>query len=999
MVSNNLGSIFKALDIKEENGLAFDKSQNMTTYQKQFFLHAKEKLNIDAVYFLRDSDGTPKIPLIYFSAMDSYDPEKIAQLHRLSWNMGNAPLLFVVLPDKILIYNNYVPPKSKDGKLDPKKGLIETIEIVANLEKQRKLQNYHRIELETGEYWRKNNKRFNVNNRIDTTLINNLRIMRKSLLKRINSNKLKAPKEEINSTSIVHGLLGRSILIKYLEERTDSQGNSVFPSDFFSTYLPNANSYTDILKNKEATYKLFSFLEDKFHGDIFPLVDNEIDVVSEADLQQLRLFLIGDIDLESNQLTLWPLYSFNAIPIQLISSIYELFFHLEIMETEDEENGTYYTPYHLVELLMDEVLPWEGPYKETKVLDPACGSGIFLVEAYRRIIGKWMYTNEKITIDSQKLIDLMRENIFGIDCNGEAIRIASFSLCLTMCDYLEPRSIWRDLEFPELKHNNLFISDFFSDASDFVNHKFDIIIGNPPWESTLSPAANEYIIETKHPIGDDQIAQAFSWRAAEFCHDNGDVCLLMPSKGFLFNRSNTNSNYRRTFLETYDVSVIINFSAFRKVLFDHATGPAVGIVFKPQEPKDSTPIFYCTPKPIYSIEDRRKFFIEPIDICRIPRDIIDDDRIWKIAMWGGPRDLDLINKITVYPSLRSFADQNKMSYAEGFKKGNRKKTCTDFLDQPVVYAKNMLPYYVEKQTLSTIDEVKFECTVERNRSIFYAPHLLIKQSPKKWRFWASALDYDAVFNHSILGINGNNDILKYLCLIINSKLFSYYHIMTSRRWLVERDELEAGEILSFPIPALNEDKLIDVSRLFNKAISSKEQNQADIDQFVFNLYKLTDYEVHLVEDAINFVFDYFNAKGKSHAFSLPKHSDLKTYSEIVCKVLQASLDRSSSFDCKIYSGHAPLAVAQINLLGDDNFQEISLSVDGELNTLLKELDALLLEERSESVYVKRNVRVYSKNVVYVIKPNQQRYWTYSAACRDADEIFADIMRAWRGENE
>jgi len=284
------------------------------------------------------------------------------------------------------------------------------------------------------------------------------------------------------------------------------------------------------------------------------------------------------------------------------------------METEDEENGTYYTPYHLVELLMDEVLPWEGPYKKTKVLDPACGSGIFLVEAYRRIIGKWMYTNEKATIDSRQLINLLRENIFGIDCNEEAIRVASFSLCLTMCDYLEPRSIWGDLEFPELKRNNLFTSDFFSDNCDFINYKFDVIIGNPPWESTLSPAAEEYIRKTKHPIGDDQIAQAFSWRAAEFCHEYGSVCLLMPSKGFLFNRSNTNRNYRCTFLKTYDVSVIINFSAFRKVLFEHATGPAVGIVFRPQQPQDSSPIFYCTPKPIYSIEDRRRFFIEPIDI-------------------------------------------------------------------------------------------------------------------------------------------------------------------------------------------------------------------------------------------------------------------------------------------------------------------------------------------------------------------------------------------------
>lgn len=999
-MSNNLGSIFKALDIEEKNGLATDENQFMTTYQKQFFLHAKEKLNIDAVYFLRDSDGTPKTPLVYFSAMDTYDAEKIAQLHRLSWNMGEAPLLFVVLPDKLLIYNNYVSPKAKDGKLDPKKGLIEIINIVKDLEKQRQLQNYHRIELETGEYWRKNCIRFNVDNRIDTTLINNLKIMRETLLKRIKGNNCFNSGKRNSSASIVHGLLGRSILIKYLEERTDSQGNSVFPSDFFSTYLPNAKTYTDVLTNKNATYKLFSFLKDKFHGDIFPLVDIENDIVTEDDLQQLRLFLMGETNFENNQLALWPLYSFNAIPIQLISSIYEMFFHLEVMENKNEEKGTYYTPYHLVEMLMDEVLPWEGTYKKVKVMDPACGSGIFLVEAYRRIVGKWMYANRKINIDSNQLIRLMQESIFGVDCNGEAIRIASFSLCLTMCDYLEPRSIWNELEFPELKYNNLFSNDFFSDDNGFEKQKFDIIIGNPPWESELSEDAKKYIKKTKHPIGDDQIAQAFSWRTAELCTDNGDVCLLMPSKGFLFNRSDTNTKYRKVFFDTYDVSVIINFSAFRKILFQHATGPAVGVIFKPRKPQDSSPIFYCTPKPVYSIEDRRRFLIEPIDICRIPKDIINDDLIWKITMWGGPRDLDLINKIrTSHPELGDFADEKSMNKAEGFKLGNKKKVCKDFLDKPMVYAKDMKPYYIDQIDLSILKQTQFECTVEKNRSIFDSPHLLIKQSPKKWRFLASVLDYDAVFNHSILGIHGEQSILEYLCLLINSKVFSYYHLMTSRRWLVERDELEAGEIMSFPVPVPDDTILERAKNLFNEACSLESESYSVIEQFIFELYRLTDYEIKLIEDAIDYIFDYFNAKGKSDALSLPQKNDFKTYSEIICQVLRSSLDKTSKFTCTTYSSHTPLAVARINLLEDSNKSTLPLAVDDELNISLKGLDDLLLDQRAESVYVKRNVRVYNKNEVYIIKPNQRRYWTYSAACRDADEIFSDIMKAWRGGNE
>lgn len=86
--------------------------------------------------------------------------------------------------------------------------------------------------------------------------------------------------------------------------------------------------------------------------------------------------------------------------------------------------------------------------------------GYFLVEAYRRMVGKWMYTNDAKTISNEQLVKIMQNCIFGVDLNGEAIRIASFSLSLVMCDYLEPRSIWETLEFPRLLGYNLFVNDF-----------------------------------------------------------------------------------------------------------------------------------------------------------------------------------------------------------------------------------------------------------------------------------------------------------------------------------------------------------------------------------------------------------------------------------------------------------------------------------------------------------------------------------------------------------
>ena len=512
-----LNGIFECLDINSSTGLATEDSlQSMTSFQRLFYTQVHEKIGIDAVYFLRDENGIAKIPLIYFSAIQKYDAKQVAELHRLSWNLGEAPLLFVVTPDEILIYNNYETPRVvENGNLDPNAGIIETLNLTNGLASQRlALKKYHRSLIESGEYWRQSMTRFDVQSRVDSTLMSNLRIMRRTLINQI-SKRCDTSKETI--TGVVHVLLNRSIFIKYLEERKDSNGETVFPQDFYCNFMKSAKQYTDVLNSKEATYNLFRTLKEKFNGDTLQVSEIEAEIITQDDLNELRTFILGDSELESKQLTLWPLYSFDIIPIQLISSIYELFFHLS---EEDDEKGTYYTPLHLVNLVMDEVYPWEGEYKDTSFFDPSCGSGVFLVEAYRRLVCRWMSQNDVHTINCDQLNLLLKNSIFGVDINEEAIRVASFSLSLAMCDFLDPRSIWDKLSFPRLLDNNLISSDFFDEDKSFNNRRYDVIIGNPPWQSNITGKTKEYLKKANRVIGDKQIAQAFSIKCSELCNPN-----------------------------------------------------------------------------------------------------------------------------------------------------------------------------------------------------------------------------------------------------------------------------------------------------------------------------------------------------------------------------------------------------------------------------------------------------------------------------------------------
>lgn len=986
-----LKGIFECLDINSNTGLATEDSlPEMSPFQRLFYTQVHEKLGIDAVYFLRDANGIAKIPLIYFSAIQKYDATKVAELHRLSWNLGEAPLLFVVTTDEVLIYNNYEAPQALEaGNLDPTAGIIETLSLTDGLASQRlALQKYHRSLLESGEYWRQSMTRFDAQGRVDTTLMSNLRIMRRTLINQI-SKRCDKSKETI--TSVVHSLLSRSIFIKYLEERKDSNGETVFPQGFYADFLESAKQYTDVLNSKEATYRLFRTLKEKFNGDTLQVSEVEIEIITQNDLDELRTFILGDSELESKQLALWPFYSFDIIPIQLISSIYELFFHLS---DEDDEKGTYYTPLHLVNLVMDEVYPWEGEYKDTSFFDPSCGSGVFLVEAYRRLVCRWMSQNSVHTITCDQLNLLLKNSIFGVDINEEAIRVASFSLSLAMCDFLDPRSIWDKLSFPRLLDNNLISSDFFDEDKSFNNRRYDIIVGNPPWQSNITGKTKEYLKKANRVIGDKQIAQAFSIKCSELCKQNGIICLLMPSKGLLFNRSDKSRTYRANLFSDNNVLAIINLSVYRKFLFDHASGPAAAIIYTPKKEEINQPIVYCTPKPIYTIEDIRKFSIDPTDICKIPRDIIDDDRIWKIAMWGAPRDLELIAKMqSTFAPMVSFIEENHMATAEGFKRGNRKTQCHDFEGLPLVDAKAFKPYYVSSSELKTVDFDDFECIVKNAREIFAAPHLIIKQSHKNGTFLSEVLDYDAVFNHSLLGVHGNINELKYLSVIIGSRVFSYYHILTNRKWLVERDELEAGDIWQTPIPSPSDAEIAEACEIFDElAISPAKKENAE--QFVRHMYRLKEYESYQIDDVIDYVYDYFKKKQHSVSFERPNTGAYKLYYDSISEVLTNTFGSSTRLTGDLYFGDAPLSVLVLNIGRQSDKGLNVITSNDRLNEILSSLDSSLVDNK-QMVFVRRNLRIYQQDKIYIVKPSQRKYWTYSAACRDADEIFEDVSKAWR----
>lgn len=96
----------------------------------------------------------------------------------------------------------------------------------------------------------------------------------------------------------------------------------------------------------------------------------------------------------------------------------------------------------------------------------------------------------------------------------------------------------------------------------------------------------------------------------------------------------------------------------------------------------------------------------------------------------------------------------------------------------------------------------------------------------------------------------------------------------------------------------------------------------------------------------------------------------------------------------LYFGDAPLSVLVLNV-GQQNDTDLNFIKNNDrLNKMLLSLDSALVDNQ-KMVCIRRNLRIYQPNRIFIIKPSQRKYWIYSAACRDADEIFEDVSKAWR----
>ena len=977
VVSERLATVLRALRYDGSDGLVVGSDSLVPLDRLPVWDEAERKLGLDGAYFHGN------VPLVYFKEFEAFDDGEVADLRNSLWNHNRAPLLIAVDPSEVRVYNCFAPPPVPAPRgltvTDREHSLLRSTRLTADLlELRRELRGFGRHDVDSGRFAHGREDEFGQRQRVDHRLLQNLSTLRRELI----SDGLDA--------QLVNTLLGRAIFVRYLEDR------GVLKHSFFSRFH-TADSFRELLQASwKATYQVFDELAQRFNGDLFPVDTAERRQVRASHLQRLGRFLAGD-EVTSGQMYFWA-YDFRYIPIELISAIYEAF-----LKGHQETTSAYYTPPELVEYVLSQLLPIDGASEPIRILDPACGSGVFLVQAYRRLVLRRQVALGR-RLSAAELKSTLTESIDGVDVHEDAIGVAAFSCYLALLDFLEPKSIWEELVFPKLKENNLFVADFFDASAPFNRRRYGLIVGNPPWQSKLSNDAKAFLKESKRHVGDQQFAQAFLWRAPELLASGGSVCLLAPSKAVLYNQSNRNKAFRREFFASYDVTSLVDFSLFRRSMFRNAVAPMVTVSYRAfsHSPTPSRSIRYSAPRPSPFTASVHGIAISGDEVTSVSKLwAIERSDLWKVLLLGTKRDAALIEDLRHrFPALRRVAGEHDWIVHEGFQvQGGDENVAPELARMRYVPADAIRPFVIEGNPSERIGTEVFHRP--RDRRIYRGPHVMVREGVVGGGVLAAAfLEGDAAFRATVIGIAGppsESANLRALCAILNSSLARYYHLLTASSWGVERPVIRPNEHLQLPLAMPRSRAELRQFVQFVDRVAT-EPNGADwrqeLDELVFDAYELTTFERHLVADAMSSSLDQLHRGLGSRAFTPPESSELESYASAFDSVFEATTGHRVHH--YVYVADAPYCIVSFSLGGavrTGNQQVISRTDD--LERELVRLEGLTLEQQSVGIYLRRNIRIFEPDAVHIVKPAERRFWTRTAGYNDADSTSAEVARAGR----
>lgn len=940
---------------------------------------------------------SPSSLIVYFKFEETPPTDElVSQWRREVWNEGFAPLLWVVSPQRIDLYNGFGAP-TKEG--DAQKHLIRRFEnIEASLHEVDTLAG--RLAIETGQFWAQT-PAVDRKSSVDQKLLSDLSFLERDL---VTSNL---------GRDAAQALIGRVIFTQYLIDR-EIVSVAQLKKLCGHTELPS------ILRDRVATGQLFAWLGQTFNGDMFP--PSSVKTTPAANhLVRVAEFLEA-VDPETGQQSFFP-YQFDVIPVELISSIYEQFAHAEPRvdarrSTEALRNGVHYTRLSVVSLVLDEVM--DGLTGQESVLDLTCGSGVFLVEALRRLVhlraGGQPLTRELIR-------STLYKQVYGVDISEAAVRVAAFSLYLAALELDPDPQPPHSLKFQPLIGKTLLVGDART-VEQSENGKavlttstglkqFDLIVGNPPW-SFKGQAGTKARRKTRaagvpaQPRGE---GLDFVLRAAEFAHERTRFGVILSATPF-FSRSRTGIAAAQHVMRSLAPITLVNLSNLCSWLFATATMPAV-VLFARHRPKqraDQVTVVQIPWTP--SGAKTHSFEVAPSDVIKLTMGDIERQPLkLKAAAVGRRRDLLLLDELTLeHLSLGDRLTQLDTKFRDGLTQGNLANQTRDAraMKNLELLQSSDMQYFCISEGLPIFNQSKAQRP--RSRSTYQAPLLIVKEMVVGGpRALVAVSDRDLVFTDSYFAASfpaGHKQTAHLLATVLSSALASWFFGLTASEFGIYKRKLLLSDVGFLPVPdfklAVKSEagqRLLQMER----ALRHREPNAADwaaLDEAVFDLYELDDADRVVVRDGLLRAGWQWESGRESFAASSDSRSDVSAYATTFLSVMEGWLAarnkrhmRAEVFD--LPRGSSLRVVRFILEEGPGNASVDMVAPQGELSDVLARLGKRLKVKIATALSAERELRIHGRNEVVIIKPAARRYWMGISALEDADAVVAESFSGGR----
>lgn len=986
-------------------------------------------------YFGFDSDTQKKLDVIkpnayyvfnrkpfilFFDLSDDQDKIKESLIHRQVWSFDNSPIIFVIKELEIKVFNALSYTKQKDGE-----GTLQEI-LLSDEELKDKFSFWN---LQSGLTWDwfqseyLNQKKKERKKRVNERLFQNIKEVRKVLVE----SEPTLTSEESNSKA--NSLILRLIFIRYLIDR----GVKIDKNYIEGKSLKQKRlSFSQLIADPIRLNELFKNLNDKFNGVLFKDIDTPL---TEEQAYSLSGVFKGETPLEGSLFYNQPdfyfeIFDFSIIPVEVISGIYESLISPETRKLD----SAVYTPSFLVEYILEDTVQKYldiNKTSECKIFEVAVGSGIFLVQSLRKMIEKEKELNKNASKDAfnERIREITKNNLFGIDINKEALKVTCFSIYIALLDYQNPKEIDK-YKFPHLLDENLFEANFFDTEHKFNNRVNDIcpnyILGNPPWKSNKDEIHLNWLKKNNKTVGRFEIAQSFLLRSKDFMAIQTKTALIVTSTIF-YNISKPTKDFKREFLTSFCVDKFFDLSPVRRLIFEEKNSPASVVYYRKaksdEEDNLTNLVSHLSIKSNTFLKHLKSLVIEKFDQKKImQRHFIENDWMFKVALYGNTLDFRLFKKLEKISDTKliDLIDGKVFHKGAGIERGAKAKFYGDLIGLPIIENRELTQDFFKITEQKLLDEENVNLSRGRDKRIFIGNKILFKeQCVNESEPLISFTEDTGVFRKGVFSITSVEDKqIKVVYAILKSVINYYFLFLKSAAWgTATRPAIRFDdEILSFPYRIVDGETRHKIVSLVNKFIEPMKKRHGKfslgepaldvqtknlLDNLILDLYDIKGHEIDLIHYALE-VSRFQFQESKQYKFLRKVHNDvnyLRTYAEIYLQEFE-EIYVGEYMSVEIY----PLDyfIAMNFIISDEKPEEKIIAPKDSFSEreVLKRLADNLsisqitnMEDPTKNLYIQKDIKGFEANSFYIIKPNEFKSWHRAMAWYDVAEFKQAIEEA------